>query len=144
MVESNGRDPDEITSSPNGLAHDRFQQSDLLLEREGGGGFLVAKELFTGSADPTIYLPRTRISDPEIARNARLIGSINSTLTGDSDLPQVMAYIANARVGLDGKGRDEVVQVAIAENQRKRLRENGFDSMMTRAKDINRDEVKAD
>jgi len=130
-------EPEEPASNGAGEA----PAEDLFLERgTQGSKFEVARQLFEGDADPRIYLPRTRASSREIARDLRIIMRDMEMESGYIDSPALMARLYNARIGLDGKAREEVVAVAIAQ----RLEwhdKNAAGGAFGPSRDINRQEL---
>src|SRR3990170_590712 len=81
-------------------------------------GANMVREMLTGSGKPEEYLPRTRISEEEIGMNSRILGMLQAFDTGIVDVPSIIAFKCNARIGLNGLGRGEAVQMIVAENKR--------------------------
>src|SRR3972149_9379883 len=82
------------------------------------GGANMVREMLTGSGKPEEYLPRTRIEEEEIGMNCRILGMLQAFDTGLVEVPSIIAFKCNARIGLNGLGRGEAVQMIVAENKR--------------------------
>lgn len=82
------------------------------------GGANMVREMLTGSGKPEEYLPRTRIEEEEIGMYARILGMLQTFDGGIVDVPSIIAFKCNARIGLKGWGRDEAVRMIVAENKR--------------------------
>lgn len=121
----------EETSDGDGYA----SQASPFIERDvSGQNFQIARELFHGSNKPEEYLPRTRIDGDEIGVLQRIVLRSNRVTKGFSDYPMVTAVKYNARMGLGGAGRAEVVRVATATPERRRSGRG--EGIMNRARDV--------
>ena len=101
-----------------------------------------AKEVFSASDDPMVYLVRARLNGAQIARGKRLFSKTNRYTVGHSWRSKVYAFGAVATIGEDGRARDEYVAVATADAQRLRARDaenRGMLGYLNRSKDINKD-----
>ena len=81
-------------------------------------GANMVREMLTGSGKPEEYLPRTRITEDEIGMYSRILGMLQGFDPGIVDAPSIIAFKCNARIGLNGLGRGEAVQMIVAENKR--------------------------
>ncbi len=84
---------------------------DMFMSGEGSGGFDPIKELLTGSPDAHEFLPRTRYTEKEIARDMRIIGRRQRKRTGSTNVEDLIWYKRHAVIGLNGEGRKEAVQM---------------------------------
>src|SRR4030065_1578411 len=73
------------------------------------GGANMVREMLTGSGKPEEYLPRTRILEDEIGMYARILGMLQTFDIGIVDVPSIIAFKCNARIGLKGGGSEEDV-----------------------------------
>jgi len=78
----------------------------------------MVREMLTGSMLPAEYLPRTRITEQEIARYSRIQAILQPIEAGIVDLTSIIAWQCNARIGLNGLGRQEAVEMIVAEKKR--------------------------
>lgn len=107
----------------------------LLMSQQTQGIWNGAKELITGSIHPEEYLPRTRLTDQEIARDARVMAVVNLVQYGHTNLPHVMWWRYQAYIGRNGEGRKEVVEVLTAQARSFAMRRA---DLVERARGLNR------
>lgn len=92
-------------------------QEDIFVTMGRSQGSML-RDMLTGSLLPEEYLPRTRISEREIARDMRLQVIEQVIEDGIVDMNRIRAWKYNARIGRDGKGREEAVAMIVAERKR--------------------------
>jgi len=137
IIEVNGQNPTGEQEPANNQRNGYASQAYPFLEREvGGNNFVAARELFHGSNKPTEYLPRTRIDESEIGRSMRIVARHNRVTKGYSDRPSITAWKYNARMGLGGKARREVVSVATSVPYDPRQQQGRMGGIMDRARDV--------
>ncbi len=96
-----------------GLNPSREQTPGLqeLLVTPGSRNPNIVMQLLTGSAQPHEYLLRSRLTRSEINDQLEMHSMIMEVYTGYVDHEALMAWMANALGGMDGKARQEVVTV---------------------------------
>ena len=113
---------------------------DLFVDNARQSAWNGVKEMLTGGTEPQVYLARTRLSEQEIQRDARIMGRLRWIATGRSDVAYTQWWKYQARISLDGQGRDEAVQMIIAQQVRDMHRMRGPGGALSRANTINRGE----
>ena len=137
--ELDGRQPQLEDVSRNGVGGD---VSDMMLQRDRQGTrFHAGKELSEGSGEPEIYLPRTRQSDEEIANTMRVLARRNRIVYGYTNIDEMLTWKYNARMGLNGMARAEIVAIATAERDFEKMNKGlGLGDRTAIARDIDRQE----
>ena len=101
-------------SSDNGTSNGkRAGIGDLFVTGEGGGGFDPVRELLTGSSEAAEFLPRTRLTEKEIARDMRILGRRQRYRKGSTNVDDLIWYRLQAVISLDSRGRQEAVQMVV-------------------------------
>lgn len=85
---------------------------NLLVSGEGGNSFDPMRELLTGSNNAAEWLPRSRKSAREIKRDTRLMSKWTRYTEGSVDLPRLIWWQDLSNVGVDGKAREEAIELA--------------------------------
>lgn len=117
----------------------------------GGGGFVGTKNLMmqpgnpmagqwngvrylgTGSTKPHEYLGMTRVTDEEVAQDARIIALQNLQNLGHMDIPYVMWFTYELKKSVDGEGRKEVLAAVTGiPMQRENAYQRGLNGMRNR------------
>jgi len=83
--------------------------ANLLVGPETSDYFDLPRELLEGSPDFAKLLARGRFSEQEIAQLVRIMGTEDRYNTGSTDIHRLVWLKAVAKIGQDGKAREEAI-----------------------------------
>lgn len=108
---------------------------DLFATR-GAPIFNTVRELLTASTKPEEFLPRTVITLQDWKRKKRLLAKRSHVETGRTDMRLVLWYDFIIAPAIDGRAREEAVEVAIGQMARQSMMQ------MAGGRTLNREEVR--
>lgn len=147
-----------IQDRENGHKHSIPPQEDLWIS-EGPKAGNLAREMMQGSSEEAEYLARTRITESELARDARIMSqylefmgvkelpadlpkevlrAIEAELAG-AELPYLLWYKYTGRISLNGEGRKEAVDMITGTHRNMLGRRQPF---LERARTMNKEELR--
>lgn len=128
--------------TPNGASDDSMSLEDWLVVRDRQGGrYIESRELLTVQPTPLSYMPKSRPSMDEILDIIDILATQNQILDNYTDMPAVIQFKMVSLIGLDGQGREDFKEVAIAEKNRKTAEQTGRGGPFNRARDMEGSEV---
>lgn len=114
---TNGAAPSDAPAYVPGV---RPSTSDMMVDKQHNPASL-AKEMMTGSDDPSEYLARTETDRQGIAIELRILAKYNASHTGRANMPHLIWWKHTAMISNGRKSREEAVDMIKAEERKKRI-----------------------